>query len=195
MAVSPLWFGWRERDDGSGQQSVEGFDIDVGSAVRVDGEDTEGVLAAVEQQVAIGEPRAALTSEKPYAWPPTRPTAIGPPGRQLARRRLAHLAARCTRLPGSVCDLQVATGGPWVAWVRVVLLLWGATAFDVPHQAADYLIMGMWSSANWDPTGNWDSDGCHARRQRGAEVVLTMRAPRPHWSPQPDPVSPSVTHR
>lgn len=73
------------------------------------------------------------------------------------------------------------------SFVRVLVLLWGATAFDFPHQAADYLIMGMWSSANWDvPPGTGVLTAATLAASAALTVLLTVWAHRlQDWPRQP----------
>ncbi|HEY5978370.1 MAG TPA: hypothetical protein VIT41_01940 [Microlunatus sp.] len=80
------------------------------------------------------------------------------------------------------------------SFVQVLVLLWGATAFDFPHQAADYLMMVIWSSANWDiPPGTGVLTAATLAASAALTVVLTMWAPRLRdWPPQPDPLRSSM---
>lgn len=83
------------------------------------------------------------------------------------------------------------------SFVQVLVLLWGATAFDFPHQAADYLIMVIWSSANWDiPPGTGVLTAATLAASAALTVLLTLWAPRLRdWPPPPDPLRPSPDPR
>ncbi len=62
---------------------------------------------------------------------------------------------------------------------RVLVLLWGATAFDFPHQLVDYAAMTGWSSANWDsPPGTGALTVVTLATSAVLTLVMTMRAPR-----------------
>ncbi len=62
---------------------------------------------------------------------------------------------------------------------RVLVVLWGSTAFGPLQQAADFLIMSSWSTANWDvPPGTGVLTAATLVVSAVLTVFMTVKAPR-----------------
>jgi hypothetical protein len=80
--------------------------------------------------------------------------------------------------------------------LRLVVLLWGTTAFGASHVVAEYAIMIRFSDANWDsPPGFGYLTVATITISAILTAIMTLRAPhrRAENEPQADPRSGSLT--
>lgn len=72
-------------------------------------------------------------------------------------------------------------------FLRVLVVLWGATAFGPIQQAADFLIMSSWSTANWDvPPGTGVLTAATLVVSAVLTVFMTVQAPQlDDWTRDP----------